>query len=260
MVVFGGATFEPSRVRVRLPGRHARAARGVLRTALSRFAAGLLGGFVVGLGYGPSTTVVWALAYGFPPHSGAAVFQITLINMLVTGIVFGLSAGLVFGLVAALETPLDIDFAASPVSLLRTNRTTVIRQVLVIVPVFTVLIAFGGRVVADLLQPVLGPLHWPLSAGLLIGVVGGVGGGLSYALAFTAWGQWLVLSRVWWSLTGRLPWTVFAFLEDAYDRGVLRQYGAAYQFRHAELQDHFGRASGPPAARPGHVAALSRRT
>jgi hypothetical protein len=28
------------------------------------------------------------------------------------------------------------------------------------------------------------------------------------------------------------------FLDDAYRRGVLRQGGAAYQFRHARLQDH----------------------
>jgi hypothetical protein len=29
-----------------------------------------------------------------------------------------------------------------------------------------------------------------------------------------------------------------AFLDDAYRRGVLRQTGSAYQFRHARLQEH----------------------
>ncbi|CAK7287034.1 hypothetical protein SGPA1_41294 [Streptomyces misionensis JCM 4497] len=37
-------------------------------------------------------------------------------------------------------------------------------------------------------------------------------------------------------MTGRLPWAVAAFLDDAYQRGVLRQAGAVYQFRHARLQ------------------------
>lgn len=77
---------------------------------------------------------------------------------------------------------------------------------------------------------------------MLIGAVGGLGGGLSYTLAFTAWGQWILLSRIWLPLTGRLPWAVTAFLDDAYRRGVLRQAGAVYQFRHARLQDHLSRA------------------
>jgi hypothetical protein len=34
-----------------------------------------------------------------------------------------------------------------------------------------------------------------------------------------------------------LPWQVMRFLDDAHHRGVLRQVGAVYQFRHAQLQD-----------------------
>jgi hypothetical protein len=33
------------------------------------------------------------------------------------------------------------------------------------------------------------------------------------------------------------------FLADAYDRGVLRQAGAVYQFRHAQLQEHLRSAT-----------------
>jgi hypothetical protein len=50
------------------------------------------------------------------------------------------------------------------------------------------------------------------------------------------WG-WFTLTRVWAALPpSRLPWRLMAFLVDAHERGVLRQAGAAYQFRHAELQ------------------------
>lgn len=50
--------------------------------------------------------------------------------------------------------------------------------------------------------------------------------------------QWVVLARIWLPLTGRLPWAVMTFLDDAYERDILRQTGAVYQFRHALLQDH----------------------
>ncbi|MGW6309845.1 helix-turn-helix domain-containing protein [Streptomyces niveus] len=65
-----------------------------------------------------------------------------------------------------------------------------------------------------------------------------LGGAMAYVLAFTAWGQWLALSRIWLPMTRRLPWDTVAFLEDAYQRGVLRQAGAVYQFRHIRLQRH----------------------
>ena len=38
------------------------------------------------------------------------------------------------------------------------------------------------------------------------------------------------------ALRGKAPWRVKHFLDKAYDLTVLRQSGAAYQFRHIELQ------------------------
>ncbi|MFE2943369.1 NACHT domain-containing protein [Streptomyces sp. NPDC059255] len=60
-----------------------------------------------------------------------------------------------------------------------------------------------------------------------------VGGGLGYGLSLTAWRRWVV------PLTGQLPWALIAFLDDACQRGILRQAGAVYQFRHVQLRDHF---------------------
>ena len=42
----------------------------------------------------------------------------------------------------------------------------------------------------------------------------------------------------------RLPWQLMAFLADAHQRGVLRQAGAVYQFRHIELQHRLANTSG----------------
>jgi hypothetical protein len=65
--------------------------------------------------------------------------------------------------------------------------------------------------------------------GLIVGFVIG--------LSQTAWG-WFAVARCWLALRGRLPWRLMGFLADAHQRGVLRQAGAVYQFRHAELQRH----------------------
>jgi hypothetical protein len=45
-----------------------------------------------------------------------------------------------------------------------------------------------------------------------------------------------VLASAWLALRKRLPWAVMDFLDDAHSRGVLRQIGTIYQFRHALLQ------------------------
>jgi hypothetical protein len=41
-----------------------------------------------------------------------------------------------------------------------------------------------------------------------------------------------------WLLQGRLPRQLLTFLEDARSRGILRQAGTVYQFRHAMLQQY----------------------
>ncbi|WP_404956242.1 helix-turn-helix domain-containing protein [Streptomyces sp. 147326] len=237
MAVLGIRAFEPSRVRMRLPGRHRRSAGPSARRVATLVPAGLLGGFVMGLGCGLAFTVGAQLTYG-GVLVNPAVIEATAVNCLMYGLTFALAGGLVLGLVATLETPIDLGSAATPTDLLAINRSIVVRQALFLAPMLTVVIAFGGRLMTELLQGVVGPLTWPMADGLALGAVGGVAGALSYALAFTAWGQWLLLTRIWLPLTGRLPWATVAFLEDAYRRGVLRQVGAVYQFRHARLQRH----------------------
>jgi len=137
-------------------------------------------------------------------------------------------AGLGWGLMAGLEVPVDIRSAVGPADLLRTNRATVVVEFL------------GWGLVLGLahllvITSVLGSVH---PAAIPLDLVLGPVIGLAIGTSLTAWGQWLVFARVWLPLTGRLPWSVAAFLDDACHRGVLRQVGAVYQFRHARLQAH----------------------
>lgn len=56
----------------------------------------------------------------------------------------------------------------------------------------------------------------------------------------TAWGRF-TLARCYFALTGRLPWRLMAFLDEAHKRGILRQAGAVYQFRHLEIRNQLAR-------------------
>lgn len=70
-----------------------------------------------------------------------------------------------------------------------------------------------------------------------------------------AWPRF-VLARAVLAVSGRLPWRLLAFLSDARDRGLLRQSGGAYQFRHVRLQQ---RLALPAEQRPAPAVAPPRR-
>ncbi|GHG65815.1 NACHT domain-containing protein [Streptomyces griseocarneus] len=66
-----------------------------------------------------------------------------------------------------------------------------------------------------------------------------------------AWPRFLI-TRALLALKGELPWRLLTFLSDARDRGLLRQSGGTYQFRHIRLQEQLvDNASRTPAGLPG---------
>lgn len=227
--VVRSSPLEPVRTRIRLRGR-------IGAKVWSRGLLGLAFGGAVGAAYGVVRAAAFALVTpGYEMTAGV------LVDVGVFGGVFGLGAALVFGLVAAAEAPLDVRSAGSPDDLIEANRRHVLGLVAVVVPVFAVFVAAATGIVAGGLTALRFEVVWSPTTALALGLVGGIGGGLAYVLSLTAWGQWVVFARVWLPLTGRLPWGLPAFLDDAYRRGVLRRAGAVYQFRHARLQDHFAR-------------------
>ena len=105
--------------------------------------------------------------------------------------------------------------------------------------------------------------------------VGGLGPGLAFGFTFglsaglmaatpKAWGRF-VMYRVFLASRGRQPWRLMSFLDDAHKRGVLRQAGAVYQFRHIELQQRLAirldyRAIQPETAGKPKAALSARPT
>lgn len=77
--------------------------------------------------------------------------------------------------------------------------------------------------------------------GLGVAIASILGIGLTCGFIRASWGSF-VIARIWLAVFGHLPWRLIAFLDDAHHRGVLRQAGAVYQFRHIELQRHLARA------------------
>jgi hypothetical protein len=237
----GGMVFEPSPMRLRRPVRGRRAGGVPARRIWAASRTGLLVGGSVGLVTGGSTRLLGlappAKVHGVPLVPSVA--EAAAFDSLLYGINFALAAGLALGLMTALEAPLDLRSAATPADLLAANRTTVVRQALLVTPVVSITITFLWCMVVNSGWPAA---HFSLWTCFLDGCQCGIFATFCYVLAFTAWGNWVFFGRVLLPLTGRLPWATMAFLDDAYRRGVLRQVGAVYQFRHDRLQHHLGRA------------------
>jgi NACHT domain-containing protein/transcriptional activator len=97
----------------------------------------------------------------------------------------------------------------------------------------------GGQVFPAATNPVL-----PFVTGVCFG------GGIGLAVLVTrAWGNYFV-HHVWLAATGRLPWRLMHFLDDAHRRGVLRQAGGVYQFRHARVQERLAAVGHEERAAP----------
>ncbi|MFI1658133.1 NACHT domain-containing protein [Streptomyces sp. NPDC020472] len=147
--------------------------------------------------------------------------------------------------------PADLQ-ASDPVTLLREDRRATLAlapftfphtrsmlsaQKALPVPVITTLLFWGLGRGADAVTPwrwaaVLGALAvwWCL-----------------WSCAMSAWGRFTV-ARWWLASTGRLPRRLTAFLADAHRRGVLRQTGGVYRFRHIELRRSLAAGPEPQAA------------
>jgi hypothetical protein len=202
-----------------------------MRVSLAELVGALAGALVVGL----------AVGFVLGPMSWiGAMFNIMPSLGLVSGSVGGFVGGLVFGFLLILfrieSAPSDLAVAVSPSALLTRDRKAALLFMLV-----TGLVA--GLVTGLPLGLVFGP-----KAGLVAGLVAGLGVGLWLSVIRAAWPSY-TLARGWLASRRQLPWSLMSFLEDAHQRGVLRQVGAVYQFRHIELQRQL--ATRPPESARG---------
>ncbi|MGH3929451.1 MAG: hypothetical protein ACRDTF_05685 [Pseudonocardiaceae bacterium] len=200
----------------------------------------LAGGVVGGVAVGPVFEPGIALGVALADEPGDELALLGLAVGPVVGLAGWLTYWLGLGLCRWMETPTTADRAGTPLSAHRSDRAVTVIQ--------TVLVGLAVGLVA---WPPFGLVLWLVEgsvAGLTVGQVvllGGLMFGLMAALMTgsgllgdsRAWLYYTLVAR-WLAVTGWLPWRLMGFLDDAYRLGLLRIVGPAYQFRHAELQDH----------------------
>ncbi|MEU9189550.1 NACHT domain-containing protein [Streptomyces sp. NPDC048484] len=193
----------------------------------------------VRLRYSPTRLMSWlsvgpvaGLIVGFTtaPEAGLAV-----------GIIIGLLVSLVVGLAGAFEADVpDLTAVLGPVALLGLDRRTFLMVGLTVGLAVGPLFGLGfGLGLGFVVLPLL--VGWT-SFGIVIVLLGWIAGGLAVALTGglvqTVWG-YFVMARAYLVMRRKVPRDLIAFLQDAHEhRGVLRQVGTVYQFRHIDLQRH----------------------
>jgi NACHT domain len=210
----------------------------------ANFLLGPVFGFVFGLGAGlgsaPTTvapsTINFHLKEGVGPQqqilkTGLAfglvfgILSVLIIGLLAgfeTGLIVGLLVGLVVGLAVGLDIPADVTRVVGPSSVLRADRTS----------------ALIRGLIATLIAGLAEGLEAGHSEGFVVGLVAGLIVGALVGLVVVTSSAWarFTIARMWLALRGRLPWRLMPFLAEAHHRGVLRQAGGTYQFRHHRIQ------------------------
>ncbi|MGW5437128.1 NACHT domain-containing protein [Nocardia asteroides] len=206
-----------------------------LRRRGRRLTRSLITGLVVGSVVGVALTVL--------PTAGNVVLSwmkgqpmddvdATLSLALFIGLSMGSPIGTVVGFARWARSPGVADPSRTPLSTYRDSRNLTALLVAALGLVGWLAVGLLGVFVGywrgweDMLQMMLAYGLLGLVLGAMIGLI----------LEISCFG---FVVRTWWlALTGKLPWHVMSFLDDAYRLGLLRASGVAYQFRHAALQDH----------------------
>ncbi|MFH8467326.1 NACHT domain-containing protein [Streptomyces sp. NPDC017991] len=171
-------------------------------------------------------------------HRGAGTVVLDAVGPFVAfGVLIGAIGGCASGVYRALNTPSDTMRAAGPLSTLRTDRDATLAR-------SAIAALLTGGVCLALISAMppggtLGTMH--TEVWVQVG---------TSALALSAWGR-LGPARIWLALTGRAPWRLMTFLEEAHRRGVLRQSGARYEFCHLRLQQSLASTADPGAGAGG---------
>jgi cyclopropane fatty-acyl-phospholipid synthase-like methyltransferase len=171
----------------------------------------------------------------------AAWVQLGKTAGLLIGIAGTLLGALTGGIAQAVES--DPAKATAPIAVLRRDRGTFLGSWLVFGVALGLLTGVAGG-----LGP--GPTGHPngVQFGIKEGLSNVIIAGVGLAFIQALWGTFTI-TRCWLALKGQLPWRLMTFLRDAHvNRGVFRQVGAAYQFRHIDLQRRIASWPAPQAS------------
>jgi hypothetical protein len=202
----------------------------------------------------------FGLTGGLPLAAGAWLLYVNTRYVVISAVLAALS----FALGRYLSEPNDPLAAVTPGNLLRADRASVWYAWLAGAAPGALIGAYLGfafhgahRAAFD----TLGILRFPSPVLALLGAVYGCvlsGYGLAaLTIGSGSWGKFIV-TRLWLATRGSAPLRLMWFLDDAYQRQVLRQANGYYEFRHRSLQRYLA-GTGPevPAEASGAAAPSS---
>ncbi|MFI8100393.1 NACHT domain-containing protein [Streptomyces sp. NPDC086023] len=241
LLLAGGSMRSGRRVR---PHRMVRPNRQAIRSSGPANPSALAGG----------SAAVLVLVLGWPLTAAAGASAAAAVGRWAMGLYTGfLLLGFVQAVGPLVWRPADPARAASPAALLRSDRrAAVLLGWLVPQP----RIRDEDLLFLLLCAPVAVQFLWQVSVGRDLVSVGLWAAVLPavllswtlYSVAVSAWGRF-TLARLWLAARGELPGDLLPFLEDAAARGVLRQAGGVYRFRHVELRNRLAETA-PDDRRP----------
>jgi len=221
---------------------------GPRTTAVGSLVLGLLTALVMGYDCARKSPPPTSKKFGLPKNWGAPGMAgiVVLVLAAAAGVFMaGTATGLWWGLVIAAPvaasyafgTPfVDVSKVATPRALYRSDISQ------------TVMYTGAYAITLGVLAGVYHGLFVGIALGALAGLAGGFTYGVIYKIVFkrnipgmVAWLRFR-MAHFWLALTGRLPWRLFAFFEDAHRLGVLRQTGPNYQFSHIKLRDQLAKS------------------
>lgn len=164
-----------------------------------------------------------------------ALLQAGLAAAIAVGIAGIVAAGLLAWFGDSVTT--DLEGATNPETVLKRDRTAFIVSCLGLGIALGITVGLSTTVG-------IGPNGHPLGPqfGTRTGLTAAIIAGLIFGFIQSTWASFVTV-RFYLALTRRLPWRLITFLKDAHSsRGVLRQVGAVYQFRHVEVQRRLARS------------------
>ncbi|WP_212990882.1 NACHT domain-containing protein [Actinoplanes auranticolor] len=208
--------------------RWRRSVQPLIRRLNSRLAVGLMSWLAVGL--------IFLLGVGLAAERRDPFFVLLYALWLALWFAFWLAVQLTAEFTTFFDNS-DADIlAANPLGLLRNDR----RRTMVTASAFGLAVGLAVGLTVGLAFGIGDGLRIGLAYGLTFGIANGITGGIAFALTASSWG-WLQYARLWWCSRDDLPWPLMTFLADAHRRGLLRQTGGTFQFRHALLRDRLAR-------------------
>lgn len=190
--------------------------------------------------------VVFGLTGGLPLAVGSWILYSNTRYVIIGAVLAALS----FAVGRYLSEPNDPLAAVTPDNLLRADRASVWYAWLAGAAPGALIGAYLGFAFHGAHRPAfdtLGILRFPSPVLALLGAAYGCvlsGYGLAaLAIGSGSWGRFIV-TRLWLTRRGSAPLRLMRFLDDAYQRQVLRQANGYYEFRHRSLQRYLA-GTGP---------------